>query len=72
MNNLRGEVFRFAVVGGLAFLIDASLVTILYGGFDFDPFSARLIAIGAATLFAIYWHRHWTFAHSKEGSILYQ
>ena len=72
MKKLRKEVLRFAVVAGLAFLIDAGLVTLLYKGFDVDPLYARLIAIGAATLFAIYWHRHWTFAHSKEGSILYQ
>jgi putative flippase GtrA len=72
MTKLREEVFRFAVVGGIAFLIDAGLVTILYKGVGLDPFSARLIAIGVATLFAIYWHRNWTFAHSKEGSILYQ
>ncbi|MEM8843440.1 MAG: GtrA family protein [Pseudomonadota bacterium] len=72
MKNLRREVFRFAIVGGLAFLIDAGLVTLLFKGFEVDPFYARLVAIGAATFFAIYWHRRWTFAHSKESSILYQ
>ena len=72
MKKLRGEVLRFAIVGGIAFLIDASLVTFLYKGVGFDPFSARLVAVGAATLFALYWHRHWTFEHSREGSILYQ
>ena len=72
MKKLREEVFRFAIISGIAFIIDVSLVTILYGVLGFDPFFARLIAIGAATLFAVYWHRHWTFEHTKEGSILYQ
>ena len=72
MTNLHEEVFRFAIIGGIAFLIDAGLVTLFYKGVWLDPFSARLIAIGVATLFAVYWHRNWTFAHSRHGSRLYQ
>ncbi len=54
---------RFAVVGGLGFVVDAGLtVTLIQVGLD--PFSARLIAIALAMLVTWRLNRALTFGAS--------
>ena len=54
---------RFAVVGGLGFVVDAGLtVTLIQAGMD--PFSARLIAIALAMLVTWRLNRALTFGAS--------
>jgi putative flippase GtrA len=52
----------FIASGGLAFVTDASILTLLTRGAGLDPFSARLIAIACAMIVAFFAHRRLTFA----------
>ena len=40
--------FRFALVGGTGFVVDAGLLTLLHNGAGIDPFTARLISISVS------------------------
>jgi putative flippase GtrA len=51
----------FLFSGGVAFLIDAGITTLLIRIARLDPFSARLIAILIAMVFAWLMHRRITF-----------
>jgi putative flippase GtrA len=52
----------FVASGGLAFITDASILTLLTRGAGFDPFTARIIAIACAMVVAFFAHRRLTFA----------
>jgi putative flippase GtrA len=52
----------FVVSGGLAFVTDAGILTLLTRGAGLDPYSARLIAIACAMVVGFFAHRTLTFA----------
>ena len=52
---------RFCVVGTLAYLVDAGVVTALVAGAGFDPYAARVISFLTAASFTWWLNRHWTF-----------
>lgn len=51
----------FVASGALAFATDAVALLLLTGFAGVDPFSARLVAIGLATIVAYFAHRRLTF-----------
>ena len=55
----------FIASGGLAFVTDASILTLLTRGAGLDPYSARIIAIGCAMVVGFFAHRRMTFAVKK-------
>ena len=52
----------FVASGGLAFVTDAGILSLLTRGVGLDPFSARLIAIACAMVVGFFAHRRLTFA----------
>lgn len=52
----------FVASGGLAFLVDATVLSALHRGLGVDPFLARLLAIALAMIAGWLAHRRWTFA----------
>jgi putative flippase GtrA len=58
---------RFAVVGGIGFLIDAGLLALLHHGLGLDPFVSRLLSIAASTFTTWRLNRSMTFGASELG-----
>jgi putative flippase GtrA len=56
--------FRFVLVGGLGFAVDAGLLALLHHGAGIDPFLARVVSIAAAALFTWRMNRALTFGAS--------
>ncbi len=54
-------MWRFAWVGAIGFLVDATLLTQLVKGYGWDNYSARLISFGCAVSVTYYLNRRWTF-----------
>ena len=52
---------RFALVGGMAFLIDAGLLTLLVSALGFGHFSGRAISFGVAVSASWVANRKWVF-----------
>lgn len=61
------RIIRFTAVGGIGFVVDAALLTLLLGLTPIGPFLARLVSIGFAL--AVTWliNRHLTFSPSDRG-----
>jgi putative flippase GtrA len=62
------ELMKFGVVGSVAYVIDVGLFNVLrYAGGEgplYDkPLTAKTISVIAATTFAYFGNRHWTFRH---------
>ncbi len=62
--SLRGQLPRFAAIGGIGFLVDASILTLLVNGYGMGPIGARGISFAAAATATWYLNRRWTFAAS--------
>ncbi|MEU6861134.1 GtrA family protein [Glycomyces sp. NPDC046736] len=62
-----GELSRFAGVGGSAYLIDLGLFNLLYLGFDWADWSAKIVSTVIATTLAFLGNRHWTW-RDRRGS----
>lgn len=62
---LAHEIAKFGIVGGLAFVIDVGLFNVLlYGGVLTDrPITSKIVSVAAATTFAYFANRFWTFRH---------
>ena len=63
---LAREIAKFGIVGGLAFIIDVGLFNLLlYGGGPFTdrPITSKIVSVAAATTFAYFGNRFWTFRH---------
>ncbi|WP_169711819.1 GtrA family protein [Henriciella litoralis] len=58
------RIFRFGIVGGVGFVVDAAIVTALIHS-GLDPFSSRAISMGAATLVTWRLNRSFTFKPSQ-------
>lgn len=59
------RVIRFAVVGGLGFVVDATVLALLLRTTALDPFTARLISIAVALAATWQLNRHLTFGASS-------
>jgi putative flippase GtrA len=59
-----GRFLRFAVVGGVGFLIDAGLLAVLHYNAGLDPYSARLLSISASAFTTWRLNRSLTFGAS--------
>lgn len=59
---LRDQLPRFAAIGGIGFLVDATVLTALVNGYGMGPIGARGISFGAAATVTWYLNRRWTFA----------
>lgn len=60
------EVLKFGAVGGLAWIIDNGIYTLLWHGpMAESTIKARVVSTVAATLFAWFANRHWTFRHRR-------
>jgi putative flippase GtrA len=67
MFDVKAEIarfLRFALVGGIGFVIDAGLLALLHHGAGLDPFSARLISISASAFTTWRLNRSLTFGAS--------
>lgn len=58
------KLIRFAIAGGLGFIVDAGVLTLLLHLTPLDPFTARLIAITLAMLTTWAFNRTFTFDRS--------
>jgi putative flippase GtrA len=64
---LAARFLRFAVVGGLGFLVDAGVLSILHHGIGVNPFIARVLSIAAAAFVTWRLNRRLTFGASPLG-----
>lgn len=62
-------LFRFALVGGLGFLVDAGVLQLLLSLTHLGPFLARAVAIAAAMLVTWQCNRLFTFGASGRGLV---
>lgn len=60
-NSVRRQLPRFAIIGGLGFLIDASILTALVTGMGMGPVSARGVSFSVAVTVTWYLNRKWAF-----------
>lgn len=58
------RLFFFALAGGSGFVTDVGVLTALHDGLGVDPYSARVVAIGAAMLVTYVINRTVTFGAS--------
>ncbi len=65
VRTLAHEIAKFGIVGLSAFVIDVGLFNLLlYGGILTDrPITSKIVSVAAATTFAYFANRYWTFRH---------
>ena len=65
LSALYREIAKFGVVGAFAFVIDVGLFNLLMyvGPLNDKPLTAKAISVIAATTFAYFCNRFWTFRH---------
>lgn len=56
---------RFVVVGGIGFLVDAAVLTLLVNANGWNPFYARLASFAVAVTATWLLNRRYTFAHRR-------
>lgn len=69
---LTGEMarfLRFAIVGGVGFLVDAGFLSLLHYSLGLDPFSSRIISIAIAAFTTWRLNRIITFGSSDRGQV---
>lgn len=66
INLLWREVAKFGLVGGLGWVIDNGIYTVLWHGPMSDStIKARIVSTAVATLFSWFANRYWTFRHRR-------
>lgn len=63
LGGLWQQVAKFGIIGALAFIVDVGIFNLLviYGGFANQPLTAKVCSVLAATTFAYFGNRFWTF-----------
>ncbi|MEW9547207.1 glycosyltransferase 87 family protein [Nonomuraea sp. NPDC050783] len=71
LSRLAQEVARFGVVGAVAYVIDVGGSNLLWMvlGEDHGHLTGKALAAAAATTFAYFGNRHWTFRHRGRGGL---
>ncbi|WP_457940227.1 GtrA family protein [Mesorhizobium sp. 10J20-29] len=64
------RVLRFAVVGGIGFIADATMLALLLAATPLGPFLARLASVGSALCVTWLCNRTVTFGPSARGMVL--
>jgi putative flippase GtrA len=62
-----GRLWRFVLVGGIGFLVDAGVLMLLISATPLDPFLARIVSIGCALMATWLLNRTLTFGPSGRG-----
>jgi len=65
---LRKQIFLFALVGVLGFVVDAGVVQLLVREFAVNPYGARIASFLAAATTTWSFNRRYTFAGHSSGS----
>jgi putative flippase GtrA len=60
-----GELFRFAGVGGTAYVVDVGLFNLLYLGLDWSYWYAKVLSAVLAMTLAFFGNRHWTWRERR-------
>jgi putative flippase GtrA len=58
---VRSELLRFAVVGGVGFVVDAGVLHLLVSGAGWSPYTARAVSFPLALGSTFFLNRAWTF-----------
>lgn len=66
MRSTGRQASSFAMIGGIGFIVDGGILTILDGVFGVELFPARLVSFSAAVTTTWLLNRHRTFADRKE------
>ncbi|MDH3194807.1 MAG: GtrA family protein [Hyphomicrobiales bacterium] len=61
------RLLRFGLVGGIGFVVDASMLSVFHYGFGVNPFAARIISIVLAAFTTWRLNRSVTFGPSDHG-----
>lgn len=62
------DLQRFGVVGGIGFVVDASVLQSLVSMAHWSPYSARVLSFGLAVTVTFILNRLWTFRHRRISS----
>ncbi|TKJ18388.1 GtrA family protein [Blastococcus sp. CCUG 61487] len=63
------ELGAFGVVGGVAFVIDVGLFSVLYGYLDVGAVTSKVLSTAVSMCVAFLGHRNWAFAHRDKTTI---
>jgi putative flippase GtrA len=69
LHHLARELMKFGTVGAVAYVVDVGVFNLLRLGLDVGPFTAKTVAVVAATTVAFFGNRHWTFRHRAGSGI---
>jgi putative flippase GtrA len=64
---MNSRILRFAVVGGIGFVVDAAMLALLLAATPLGPFLSRLVSIGFGLTITWLCNRHLTFQPSSRG-----
>ena len=63
-----GRFPSFVVVGGLGFLVDAAILSLLVHVWDWPPYAARVLSFAPAVTVTWYCNRRWVFSRTKDAA----
>ena len=55
------RLFRFALVGGVGFIVDATVLTLLVNGLGYDHYASRAVSFSLAVTVTWLLNRRWVF-----------
>lgn len=68
LSQVWADLQRFGLVGGIGFVVDASVLQILVSQAHWSPYSARGLSFGLAVTVTFALNRLWTFRHRRISS----
>ena len=66
MSSTARQASQFAVIGGIGFVVDASVLAALHHGLQFDIVWSRVVSFAIAVTVTWYLNRHNTFSDRKD------